>query len=101
MITRRSLEGALKCALRDFRREEATSGIIVSQHSISLDNFKIVLLQLLSRGQRDRNSRERRTGVEFNHLDRSEDVKIWAAGESCVLVVVVVVVAGNFEMERK
>ena len=25
MITRRTLEGALKCALRDFRREEATA----------------------------------------------------------------------------
>ena len=36
MITRRSLEGALKCALRDFRREEATSAEsdIVSQNSV-------------------------------------------------------------------
>lgn len=25
MITRRTLEGALKCALRDFRREEETA----------------------------------------------------------------------------
>jgi hypothetical protein len=25
MMTRRSLEGALKCAFRDFRREEATA----------------------------------------------------------------------------
>lgn len=35
MMTRRSLEGALKCALRDFRREEAIA-IASSQYSIQM-----------------------------------------------------------------
>lgn len=34
MMTRRSLEGALKCALRDFRREEASP--IVKKPRVSI-----------------------------------------------------------------
>lgn len=33
MMTRRSLEGALKCALRDFRREEAIA--VTAKSSVS------------------------------------------------------------------
>lgn len=36
MITRRTLEGALKCALRDFRREEDTAIVELSVSKIAL-----------------------------------------------------------------
>ena len=38
MMTRRSLEGALKCALRDFRREEAIARKKASQYFIHIIN---------------------------------------------------------------
>lgn len=39
MITRRSLEGALKCALRDFRREEAIPIIEKSESQYPLNTI--------------------------------------------------------------
>lgn len=40
MMTRRSLEGALKCALRDFRREEAIS---ISKRKLSVSRVYIYI----------------------------------------------------------
>lgn len=60
MITRRSLEGALKCALRDFRREEASPTSTDRQYHSGTRYNRIV-----GEGR----SKESRTVVHDSHLD--------------------------------
>lgn len=83
MITRRTLEGALKCALRDFRREEDTAVVkpsVSETGSITWMRNTVVcqLPSLHSPIDSSRRhweiSRNERTGVSFGHCCRARVV---------------------------